>query len=976
MNKHFGQALLLGANALVFGLTNTHAAANEAELEEVVVTGSRVVTNGNDSPTPVTVVSVEEMQAVRPGTVADQLNDMPQFSSSQGQQSGIGNGSANAGNANGSGNVLNLRNFGVTRNLVLFDGHRVSPNSGNGTVSVDMIPQLLLKRVDVVTGGASAVYGADAVTGVVNFISDTGFTGLKFNGQYGTSQENDGDTYALGVAGGADLFGGRGHIMGSYEYRGDEGIDARSEREWGRNRWLMAQVASPAGYSAARMLVANGTRPNASFAGLIGNSGPANPLANYYFLNSGAVALRDTGVPISGIAGPNQASGGSGSYFDQSLKAELNSHQLFARLDYDFTDSVQGWVKVSATDTYNAGYAISSPLAQASDNNNNHRVFVSNAFLTPAVRNLFTANGTNAVTAFTINKVHSGPGMQQYRQLTEVDGRNINIDTGLSGSFGEGWKWELAFIHGDNKMDVAVNNAMNTRKLGAALDAVVNPANGQIVCNVTLTNPTLYPGCVPYNVFGPSITSQEAGYIFDTLNNTTTIKMNDVEAFVAGSPFDNWAGPVNMAFSAQARKLSYEVETDVEPAGVNTPLDCTGLRLVTCNPGQSQKYFQGFTYARPEVSLNVKEAALEFDMPLLADVAAAKDLSLNGAFRFTDYSTSGSVNSWKAGLDWKITDELTFRGTRSRDIRAPTMHELYQPGVVGSYSGADFWTGQNLSTPPNTPAATLAAGNSRLTPELADTVTAGFVYRPDWAPSFSVALDGYYIKVKDAIVTYDGAAETVMLTCGNSGGTSNLCALIQRPINATDRTAANNVRRTFASPVNIATQWTKGVDLELNYAGSMFDKEYNLRLLTSYQPRNVNVDTVGGITTENAGAITGNPKWRATLVASMSLTDNLKVSVLERWRDGMKWYPDRSNGRDIVVNSSGLASVAYTNLNVAYTLEKFGGKTELYFNIQNLFDKDPPVYASPGAPFAGLNGTYPGDDGVGRYFTLGFRHRM
>jgi outer membrane receptor protein involved in Fe transport len=966
--------------------TGPEGAAGAGELTEVVVTGSRVVTNGNDSPTPVTVVNVEEMQAVRPGTVADQLNDMPLFSGSQTQQSGIGNGGANGGNPNGAGNVLNLRNFGVTRNLVLYDGHRVSPNSGNGTVDVDMIPQMLLQRVDVVTGGASAVYGADAVTGVVNFVTDTKFKGLKVNASAGRSQQNDDPIYNFGVGAGTDLFGGRGHIMGSYEYRTDAGIDARSKRDWGNARWFMAQVTPPTGYQNARYLIRDSTRQDAAFGGALcaGTGQPTSPVlgactaaSRSYFSAPGVLSTMDPGIAIPGSNRARDGWAGSGSWFDQSLKAALKSHQLFGRFDYDFTDKVHGWFKVAATRNHNEGYAISSPTAQASDNSNQMYVFVSNPYLSTQARNAITNNGAVNVTLFRINKVFGGANMQQYRQFTEADGSNTNIDFGLSGSFGGGWKWEAAVVHGSNKLDVNVNNAMNTKKLAASLDAVVNPANGQIVCNVTLTNPTLYPGCVPMStIFGPTITPQEAAYVFDTLKNQTNITMDDFEGFVAGSPFNNWVGPVNLALSVQARKLSYEVKTNVEPAGPNNPLDCTGLRLdqltgLSVCSAQSQIYFQGFSYSRPKISLNVREAALEADLPLLKDKFLAKEVSLNGAFRRTDYSTSGGVNSWKLGIDWKLGDSLTFRSTRSRDLRAPTMHELYQPAAVTSYTGEDFFIGG----PTVPPALALAQGNSNLKPELADTVTAGFVFRPAAVPGFSVALDGYYIKVKDAIVSLNGATAVAMQTCANSGGTSSLCDLIVRPLGCCVKATNNYATQVLTAPVNIANQWTRGADLEINYSSMAFNKHYNLRFLTTYQPHFVNVDPLGGVTTENAGSIDGNPKLRMSLIGSVSLTDNLKVSILERWRSRLNWYAQRSNGQDIVINSDGLPSVAYTNLNVAYDVEKFGGKAELYLNVQNLFDRQPPVFASPGAPFPGLNGTYPGDDGIGRYFTVGFRYR-
>ncbi|HEY2401643.1 MAG TPA: TonB-dependent receptor plug domain-containing protein, partial [Steroidobacteraceae bacterium] len=192
-------------------------------VAEVLVTGSRVIKNGNDSPTPVTVINVQDMALVHPGTVADQLNDLPQFAGSRGQLTNPGGGAQGTSSAatNPAANVLNLRNFGYTRTLVLFDGHRLAPTAPDGTVDTNMIPQMLLQRVDVVTGGASAVYGSDAVTGVVNFITDTHFNGVKAEARAGVSYYGDEVTEAGGLAGGTDLFGGRGHIEASIQTQHD-----------------------------------------------------------------------------------------------------------------------------------------------------------------------------------------------------------------------------------------------------------------------------------------------------------------------------------------------------------------------------------------------------------------------------------------------------------------------------------------------------------------------------------------------------------------------------------------------------------------------------------------------------------------------------------------------------------------------------------------------------------------------------------
>ncbi len=1011
--------------AVLSALTFTAAQAADApqtggqlELAEVVVTGSRVVANGNDSPTPVTVITVAESEAVRPGTIAEQLNDMPQFWGSQTQNSAIGGGGANVGGGgngtgNGQANVLNLRNFGATRTLILFDGHRVAPTSANGLVDVNMIPQILLQRVDVVTGGASAVYGADAITGVVNFITDIKFKGVKVNGQVGRTSNNDGDTAAIGVGWGTDLFAGRGHLMASYEFRSDEGIDPRSSRAWFRQRPGVYQVGTVAATATTRPqniygLYLNTTRNTASYGGTLGTFGTTNPLAGNYFSSNSVLSAVDYGTRIPNPAGTgfsDFSSGGSGLYFDASLRGESEMHQLFGRFDYDLTDSLHFWLKASGTDNYNAAYNIANPFNSASNGSNFLNLFVDNPYLPAQYRTTMANAGASR---FSISKFLGG----DYRQYTESFERQYSFDTGLSGTFGDGYKWELALIHADNEQRVRANNALNGRRVAAAADAVrqnPNDPNSPIVCYVS-TQPqyaSLYPGCVPMNPFGLTTISQEAlNYMITPLEFTGYTKMDDVEAFLSGAPFNSWAGPVNMALSAQWRELSYRMDSTSVPNDLNNPLDCTGLRVLynaagtatTCGPA-SQEYFQESSYAQPERKVQVKEAALEFDLPLLADKFLSQDVSLNGAYRYTNYSTSGTVDTWKVGLDWKFNDSLNFRGTRSRDIRAPTMFELYRPTAVSNFNVADSLTGCShaavATCPANAfgpaaqvgPAGLFTSGNEQLKPELGDTVTAGFVYQPAWAVGLSVAVDAYYIKISDAIFQLNGTTPSVSGAggaCDASGGSSAACALVVRPISCCSRAPANTATRYYVTNVNIAKNWTKGIDLEINYANTVFDKPYNLRLLTSYQPHNVTVDPVGNLTQELAGSYASNPVLRSALMASISLTENLKVSILERWRQSMNMAARNtccSPAAELVVLGGGeVAQRFYTNLNVAYTLRgDRWGQAEIYFNVQNLLDEEPALGAAAGPNAftqAGSGSPVNGDDPVGRNYTLGFRYRM
>ena len=288
---HMGLAFITGSGAMLASAADAPAAgrpqaAAAEELAEVTVTGSRVISNGNDSPTPVTVVTVEDILTTRPTTIFEGLLDMPAFAGSRGATTNPGN----AAGRNNNISALSLRGLGQQRTLVLYDGHRVPPTQEDGFVNVNMIPQMLLQRVDVVTGGGSAVYGSDAITGVVNFVTDRNFNGIKANAQYGISQQRDGRATELGIAGGMDLFGGRGHIEGSLQQHDDKGVDLKTSRQFGRERWTLQGSGTTA---LPNFLVPYATNSALTFGGKITGpatgTGGANPLLNQQFVSPGVL---------------------------------------------------------------------------------------------------------------------------------------------------------------------------------------------------------------------------------------------------------------------------------------------------------------------------------------------------------------------------------------------------------------------------------------------------------------------------------------------------------------------------------------------------------------------------------------------------------------------------------------------------------------------------------------------------------------
>lgn len=937
-----------GALALAFPLLGyAQTPAAEPAMDAVVVTGSRVIINGDSSPTPVTAVRAQDMLALQPSTIADALNTLPVFSSPRNQTSNPSGGANGvSGGGNPSANQLNLRNLGAVRTLILFDGHRVAPTTANGTVDVDMIPQMLLQRVDVVTGGASAVYGSDAISGVVNFVTDKSFNGVKANLQTGISEKGDGAQSQFGVAFGSRI-GDKAHFVGSYELRDDKGILERSSRPA-----TALTTIQGAGTAALPFFVASDTRlATTSFGGFIRNG----VLAGQQFAANGVLSKFDTGNRVGFNPTVPTQSGGDGAYYDGSLKAPLRSHQLFGRLDYDFGDTVRGYVEVVGNKKRNEFFG-NWPLL------NGVTLSRDNAYLPAAYRSQLLA--ANQAT-FTYGKlIQAAP-----RFNPVIDENHVLLNAGLDGEFSNGYKWEVGYIHSLSSLLVNSKGNLNNLRLSAALDAVAGP-NGTIVCSAALTNPSRFGDCVPLNVFGPTSESAAAlNYVLgDTKFNAHTVQ-DDVSASISGAPFSSWAGPVNVAVSGDWRKQTYGASSNGTPSDPANLYNCSALGLPrNCTPGLTE-WVQPYANRTP-VSQTVKEIAAEFDAPLLKDAAWAKSLNLNGAVRYTNYNTSGSYTTWKVGADWHFSDAVRFRSTRSSDIRAPTLDDLFAPTTtVTGGNATDSLLGVQ-SGAPNT-----ARSNPTLKAERGDTTTIGVVFRPGQIKGFSLALDAFDIKVNDAITLVQGTNFTYQAACYASGGSSPLCATQTRALGNFTNTPANVVTQWFNYPINFAKVHTWGADFEANYATSALGHPLTLRGLVTWQPH-IQYATPGSPTLDMGGVAYGanglqaSPVWRTTGFIRYSPIENLNIDLMQRWRSSLGLSADPTQ-----FTSGRVKSFNTSNLNVDYKIKQGAGDIDLYVNLQNLFNKIP-----PGANFSGtqqnpgLFGGFPiGDDPVGRYVSIGLR---
>jgi len=919
---------------------SSSAFAQGTATEEVVVTGSRVITNGNDSPTPLTVISTQDITATAPATVFDGLQALPVFDGGLSPQSNPGNSSQN-----NAAHVFNLRNIGTTRTLVLYDGRRIAPTSPTGQINADIIPSMLLERVDVVTGGVSAVYGSDAISGVVNFVTNKNFNGLKAYAQGGISEYADGKNVKVGIAAGHDVMGGRGHFEGSLEYYDNAGIawNDKLQRPWAQQ----VITLQGAGTTASPDHIVYNTRLNStSFGGYITAAGnPGNPLADMNFATNGQLTPYVHGTPVvSGI----ESGGDGGYYYQASLVSKTKMGQGYARFDYDFGNGIQAYVSGSAT---------------LDQNENNHqtnefrniKLSATNAFLSPSQQAAMTGAG---ITQFNFSKMMTqAPPLQPDTWTTAY-----LINSGVSGTFLDKYRWDLSYVYNSNMQFTRNNANIDLGRAYAALDAVVNPANGQVVCNVTLTNPGLYPGCTPLNLFGPTSESQQAlNYILTTTKYHSITTLNDVGGSISGSPFDDWAGPVQIALSGEYRTTTFSLKSNAQPT---SKLNCTGLRF-NCVPGTTLLYISNVVAnENPDtVNQSVAEGALEFNVPLLRNLPFVQSLDLNAAGRYTYYNTNGDVQTWKIGLEWHVNDDISFRATRSLDIRAPNLNDLFAPQLINPAGVTDNHTGIVGQAP------FITNANPNLQPEKANTLTAGVVYRPSWLENFSISADYFKTKIGNAITTIQGQSTTVQNLCEASNGTSPYCALIIRPLPFSDRSAANFVTAFISQGLNVQSINTEGVDFEANYQTDVGPGHLGLRLLSSYQPMLKTVQFPGAPVLNSAN-IAGSPGFKNSLFVKYTWGD-FSLDVLEKYHGKTRWNSDRTQ----VYSPAYLPSAAYTNATVTYSM----GPMSYYLTVENLFDKQPTPYGANGGSSGvpGLFGGFvPGDDAIGRYYTLGVRLRM
>jgi len=888
------------------------APAEPEPAPEITVTGSRIARNGYRAPTPVTVIGRAEIEAAAPENIAEYVNTLPAVVGSQTAQSNT----LSTGQGSGGVNALNLRNLGELRTLVLVDGQRSVGSLLTGVVDINTIPQQLISRVDVVTAGASAAYGSDAISGVVNFVLDKTYKGTKGEVSAGATTYGDNINWQVSLAHGREFAGGRGHILLSGEYAAAYGVKGQP-RDWINRSW--GYVVNPAyGTGAGRstsvpQYLVRDRVGNASFApgGIITASGANNILRGIAFGPGGAPYRYDYGeldTPPLNVGGDwartNMHDAGD-------LAQELRRYNLFGRVSFEFSPALElfGQVQYSRSDSENR--------ASSQTNQGNIVIRPDNPFIPTQVRDIMQANGLTQFNLGTQNRDLPSYSLDNSRTVK----RYVVGGNGRFAALGSDWKWQAYYQLGISRNFEQAKDVTATAHFNNAIDAVAGPG-GTVICRSTLTNPG--NGCIPYNVMGIGVNSDALqDYLFPgNPYRHQKLRQSVVAVSLSGEPFETWAGPVSLAVGAERRTESVSGDSDARS-------QAGGWASGNYRP----------TFGR----YVVKEAFAEIAVPLMKSDRLG-DIDLNGAVRGTDYSTSGYVTTWKAGMIYAPLPDLRFRATRSRDIRAPNLAELYQGASSVQAVVMDRFNGNRLDT-----VQSITLGNPNLKPEKADTLSLGVIAQPAFVPGLSASVDYFDIKLKGGI----GSITSIVTMDRCFDGLSQYCdAIVRAPgILGTDDISIINQQ-----PYNIASRSTRGLDIEASYRFALSnllraaDGDIVVRLLGSRYIKDVLNDTLVP-PVDAAGSYT-LPKLIYT-ASLMYTSDAWNVMLTGRGTSSTKI------GTNIVECQTGCpvsttANPTYDRNHVDGSLffdasitRKFvtsgGAKLQAFLAVTNLLNTDPPI---------------------------------
>lgn len=935
-----------------------------AAEETIVVTGSRIAVSGYTAPTPVTVVSEELLLRDAKPTVGDAIRELPAVGSS-----------ASPNNTSGAGNIVagitgldtvNLRNLGVTRTLVLFDGQRVVQSNVTGQVDIGTMPTALVQRIDVVTAGASAAWGSDAVSGVVNLVLNKKFDGFKASIEAGESYAFDRFNYRAQAAWGMGFDDDKGRIILAGNWFNAPSNIFANQRGWNKYTQLVNNPAFTTSNSEPRLIRANNVNlSNATTGGLIVGA------CNQALTATGGCPT--AGTISAGALQNQQFIGGNGQLAPfnarlisgqiaadaDTLQAELNNlairyrtGSLFGLMKYDFAD----WLKFSVQLNYGSTYSRNNSVPFIRTGAQAPFIRVDNPYVPDAVRQQMVANNWTAIRIGTTNINNMTSDTLSYDNFA-TNALGVPVATTdrqlwrgvatLEGDLGNGWSYSAYYQRGDVRVFQTTESNAIIANFNRAIDAVRNSA-GQIVCRVnadaSATNDD--PACRPLNIIGQGVASQEAiryvnvapGANFQRQLLRQTVTAATVQGKLPGLA----AGDIALAFGGEYRTENGNIIND---------------------PGAQARIYSVANFPSFNGRYDVKEGFLEVDVPLLKD-NGVESLNINGAVRYTSYSTSGGVTTWKLGALSDVVNGVRLRATLSRDIRAPNLNELFSTGLSTLSSAVDPRNNVTVAI------FSFASGNAALQPEKARTFSAGLVLQPSFIDRFSLSLDYYSINISDAIVQV--GANDVLARC-NAGQTAFCSQLVfAGPAGANGQPLLSQIN---VFPDNIANLKTSGLDYQLDWTLPALGGDLNLRVLGNYiftlrqQQLGNTFNLAGAIGADNLGG-TGFPRARFTASATWNKGD-VSFTAQTRFIGAAKlnnaWGP-----KDVDVNK--VPAIAYVDLRGSW---KLTDNVQIFATVDNLLNKAPPIVPASQAQgqsafyFTPINGII--YDAIGRQYRLGAR---
>ncbi len=975
-------------------------ASQDAELDEVVVTGSRIPVRDNTSSSPISTVSGEVMQEIGTGTIETYLNALPQVQPSLTKTNN---------NPTGGGSAfLNLRDLGPSRGLVLVNGRRMVPGASSGAVDVSILPSAIIERVELITGGASAVYGADAVSGVVNFMLRDRFEGLEMSAQYGQSQEGDGEEYALNLIAGAKSADGRGRIVFAASYN-NRALIAQAAREFtqtaeycdlsgcvpnGSTTTGDGTFSIPAAATAAQLqvfrdyFIGQGVPVATVNQIVVGNQRIGfNPDGSLFIAGRG----RGLGDGVWNYSGPNTSGYDPNDFYGENfnpvnlLQSPFERYNFYTSFGYDLTDRIEfyGNAMFSSYDSQNN--LAESPAGFG--------VTVATSTTLPAeARAVLNAAG---ITSFALARRTNEFGPRTYQSATDAFQLNGGFRGKLPEFNGYEWNYDLYATHGEYKNVFTYGGFPHGERITAALNGC--PAGSPR--GPAMANGVLAP-CVPFNPFGRgSITEAQRDYI-EAKGQTaaTTIQMTDVVGSVSGNLFDLPAGPVGFAFGGEYRLLDYDF------------LPGEAIQTANLLGGNSSAPISG--------AISVYETFTELRVPLLAGLPFVDYLGLEGGYRWSDYSTGSNdfdTETYKYGGEYQPFEGVRFRALQQRAVRAPSVGELFATRAEGYPSAANNQDPCDADHParnganaaqvlqlcqqqnPGITAAfqmsgsqfrVFSGGNTALTPEIADSFTAGVVLQapssfPLWAQGLSGSIDYWDIEITNVVSavgfstslarcfdpTYNPTFSNANVYCTNINRDPATGQLTSVGLNGSISQQNANLADFLASGVDIAIKynldptafgWSEALgQFQVTSTATWYENQ-QVRALPGNPMGDNAVGSIGDGTPNN-GTL---PEWKISTRFAWQ-KDDFALSLRWLFIDGVE---DRAaTAANLYIPTIDAYNYFYLNgsWQVTDTVQLYGG-------VDNLFDKGAPIYTR-GFQYNTDPSTY---DVIGRYYYVGVRARF